>query len=455
MLGALAFTSCNKSSDTSNQYLPALYTSPTVNTVTPTSLEVTAYVIGFLQGTISSYGVCYSTTNQTPSVSDSKTSLTTANLIHYISDITGLTANTTYYIRAYAIHTSGTFYGNVITIKTPTTTYSIAGTTSTYAGNGTTGLADGTPATSASFNSPQAVVADAAGNLYVADTFNNLIRKVSASGAVTTLAGAPAAGFVNGTGTAARFYSPQAIAIDASGNLYVSDVGNNAIRKITQGGVVTTLAGGSTVTTGSNAGYADGSGTIVRFYNPAGLVCDAAGNVFVAERGNHTIRKITPAGVTSTYAGLNTPGFVDYPGYQARFNTPTGLAIDASGNLYVADAGNNVIRKIYAADTSVITLAGDPTLNPTVVNHPSGITADKSGNIFISDSGGRILEIVAATNSLYSIAGKIGGVGYTEDKGTAAVFNYPQGLTTDASGNVYVADYNNNVIRKLVVSTTP
>jgi sugar lactone lactonase YvrE len=231
------------------------------------------------------------------------------------------------------------------------------GTTSTFAGTTTAGYTEG-PRASALFSSPQGVVADAAGNLYIADSFNNAIRKISTTGTVTTLAGNAAAGFVNGTGAAASFYSPQYIAIDAAGNLYVTDVGNNAIRKVTAAGVVTTLAGGN------GTGYADGSGATVKFYNPAGLGVDASGNVYVADRGNNIIRKITSAGVTSTLAGNRAGAYGDSQGVYAYFNNPTGIAVDATGNVYVADQGNNAIRMIIA-DGTVTTYIGGPTAQPS------------------------------------------------------------------------------------------
>lgn len=445
----LVFTGCNKSSDDDlSQFVPVVTTNAVTTNLTSTSALSGGYITNFVSNTISEYGVCWSTTNKTPVITDTKTALTTANVIHFSAAVTGLTANTLYYLRAYATDTKGvTTYGSVIQFTTPSATFSLSATASTYAGSGSAAYTEGA-LRSAAFNNPQGIVADAAGNIYVADAFNNAIRKISATGTVSTLAGSATPGNANGTGAAASFYSPQYIAIDASGNLYVSDVGNNAIRKVTSAGVVTTLAGGAFV------GFADGTGSSARFNSPAGLVVDPSGNIYVADRGNSTIRKITPAGVVTTFAGTNVAAYVDGLTTSARFNNPCGITIDAAGILYVADLSNNAIRQI-ATDGTVTTLVGNPTTLIDQVNLPVGITTDKAGNMFITDESGRILEITVTSKVLYSIAGNANVSGYTEGKGTVAKFNNPQGITTDATGNVYVADCNNNVIRKLVVSTTP
>ncbi|MES2275386.1 MAG: NHL repeat-containing protein [Bacteroidota bacterium] len=433
----ITFSGCNKSSDDTTNFIPVVTTNNIITNLTTTSAMSGGYVTNFVTGTVTEYGVCWSATNKTPVITDSKTALTTANVIRFSAAVTGLSAKTLYYLRAYATDNKGaTVYGGVIQFTTPTTTFAITGTVSTYAGSGTI------------FNSPQGVVADGAGNLYIADSFNNSIRKVSSTGTITTLAGSATPGYNNATGAAASFYSPQNIAIDASGNLYVSDVGNNAIRKITATGVVTTLAGGN------GPGFVDATGSSAKFTSPAGLVVDASGNVYVADRGNNAIRKITSAGVVTTIAGAQASGFADGLTTTARFSNPSGITIDAQGVLYVVDLSNNALRQI-ATDGTVTTLAGNPTTQTDLLNLPVAITTDKSGNMFISDESGRIMELVAATKVLYSIAGSANTAGYTEGAGTTAKFNAPMGLTTDAAGNVYVADYNNNVIRKLVVSTTP
>jgi hypothetical protein len=204
----------------------------------------------------------------------------------------------------------------------------------------------------ARFNYPSGVAVDSAGNVYVADTGNNTIRKVTSAGMVTTLAGLARgdtsvdwARSVDGAGSTARFKQPFGVAVDSAGNLYVADAGNYTIRKVTPAGAVTTLAGGT-----GTPGSADGTGGAARFAVPNGVAVDSAGNVYVADGGNGTIRKITPAGAVTTLAGLvDKFGNADGTGSVARFSNPSGVAVDCAGNLYVADTYNNTIRKGYPA----------------------------------------------------------------------------------------------------------
>ncbi|MDR2208343.1 MAG: hypothetical protein LBE22_05150 [Azoarcus sp.] len=207
---------------------------------------------------------------------------------------------------------------------------------STFAG-GEQGFADGKGG-DAKFNRPVGIASDAAGNLYVADTENHRIRKITPAGEVSTLAG-DEEGFADGIGSDAKFSFPIGIASDAAGNLYVADVVDHRIRKITPAGVVSTLAGGD------EEGFADGIGSDAKFLGPIGIASDATGNLYVAEFGNHRIRKITPAGEVSTLAG-GERGFADGIGSDANFNRPSGIVSDAAGNLYVADSWNDRIRKI-------------------------------------------------------------------------------------------------------------
>jgi streptogramin lyase len=185
------------------------------------------------------------------------------------------------------------------------------------------------------------VAVDGAGNVYVADTKNYRIRKITPTGVVSTLAGSGTPGFADDTGPKARFHTPYGVAIDGKGNVYVADTFNHRIRKITPAGVVSTLAGSGT------PGFADDTGPKARFHTPAGVAVDGAGNVYVADYINNRIRKITPAGVVSTLAGSGTKGSADDDtGPKAQFKEPFGVAVDGAGNVYVADYGNNRIRKI-------------------------------------------------------------------------------------------------------------
>ena len=251
------------------------------------------------------------------------------------------------------------------------------------------------------------------GFVYVADWNNSLIRKITQAGVVTTLAGDTYDltnsysnnGYADGTNSAAMFNNPGGVATDNSGNVYVADTYNNLIRKITPAGVVTTLAG-DTNSLGSG-GYADGTNGTAQFNYPYGVAVDASNNIYVADWGNNLIRKITPAGVVTTLAGdtnsLGSGGYADGTNGTAQFNGPGGVAVDASGNVYVADWYNNLIRKITPAGV-VTTLAGD-------------------------------------TNSLSG--------GYSDGTNGTALFNGPSGVVVDPAGNVFVADWNNNLIRKI------
>ena len=332
-----------------------------------------------------------------------------------------------------------------------------AGVVTTLAGlAGTTGTANGT-GTAARFYSPLGVAVDPAGNVYVADTWNHAIRKITPEGVVSTLAGlAGSAGNANGTGSAARFNYPASVAVDASGNAYVAEWQSHTIRKITAAGDVSTLAG--LVLT---VGTADGTGTSARFNGPKGVASDATGNVYVADTGNHTIRMITPAGVVSTLAGQAAiPGTTDATGQAARFNSPQGVAVDAAGNVYVADYNNNAIRKVTPAG-EVITLAGlagtvgsaGGTGTAARFNNPQGVAVDPAGtNVYVAERGNntiRRITISAGVGEVSTLAGLAGGSGSADGTGPSARFYNPYGLAVDGAGNTYVADTYNHTIRKV------
>ena len=269
-----------------------------------------------------------------------------------------------------------------------------SGGTSTLAGSNSAGYVDAT-GLAASFNSPTGVAVDAAGTLYVADQANHVIRKVTAAGVVTTLAGTGVPGYRDGSATAARFNAPPGVALDGAGILYVADQNNHVIRKITPTGVVSTLAG-----TAGTAGFADGAGTAAQFNSPTGVAVDAAGTLYVADRFNNRIRKITPAGGVTTLAGSNSPGYIDGPGLSASFKGPFGVAVDAGGAVYVADSDNNVIRKITAAG-DVSTLAGsgtagyvDGTGTAAKFNTPTGVAVDRAGVVYVADQGNGLLRFI-------------------------------------------------------------
>jgi gliding motility-associated-like protein len=304
---------------------------------------------------------------------------------------------------------------------------------------------------SSTFDFPQGVALDAAGNVYVADYNNNLIRKVDPSGSATTFAGSGSAGSFNSKGINASFDHPASVAVDAAGNVYVADYNNNMIRKITPAGDVSTLAG--SVVQGS----ADGAGANAGFYHPSGIALDASGNLYVADKGNNLIRKITAAGVVSTIAGSGAVGANNAQGRLATFNAPKNLAIDASGNIYVTDSGNNLIRIIspagqvntYAGNGSNVSADGQGT--QAGFNGPSGIVVDGAGNIFVSEFGGNLIRMIVPSGLVSTLAGT-GNRGSINGTGTAASFSGPNGLTIDANGNLYIADSFSNEIRAVVTT---
>lgn len=444
--------SCKKSSNTTTgdtATVPTVTTAALIINLTSTTAQSGGTITAVGGAAITANGVCYSSTNKTPTVNDSKTSETVSTSgslpINFTSNLTGLTAGTTYYLRAYASNSGGNAYGSVVTFTTSTALSSVVTTVSTLAGSGTAGYADGA-GLSAQFNNPQGIAVDASGKIYLADSYNNRIRTVTAAGVAGTFAGNGTLGYAEGSALSAEFYGPNGMAVDASGNVYVADFGNNVIRKITAGGVVSTFAGNGT------AGFVNGTGTSSEFNNPAGITVDASGNIYVADYGNNSIRKITSAGVVTTLAGFKTGGYINATGTAAAFKNPNGVAVDASGNVYVADKGNSAIRKITSAGV-VTTLAGGPTQSE-LVNYPAGIAIDKQGNIYIADEGGRIIECTTG-NVLYILAGSLNVSGFVNGSGTSALFNGPQALTVDADNNIYVSDQNNNCIRKLTVTITP
>ncbi len=326
------------------------------------------------------------------------------------------------------------------------------GVVSTLAG--TSGQAGSRDGTSALFLYPYAVAADGSGNVYVADTGNNNIRKIAAGGNVSTLAGnAGISGSSDGTGSAALFNQPQGIAVDASGNVYVSDTNNSTIRKVTAAGMVSTLAGAAGQTGGS-----DGAGASARFSYPAGLAVDGSGNIYVADFDNSTIRKVTSGGSVSTFAGsAGNSGSLDGAGGSARFNHPAGISVDAAGNVYVIDTSNQTVREISPAG-SVSTLAGtagiggssDGTGAAARFFYPTGIASTAAGAVYIADTGNHTIRAMPSPGSVGTLAGAAGTLGSADGTGSQARFAYPYGVAS-ASGKTYVADTNNNTIR--VVTT--
>ena len=346
------------------------------------------------------------------------------------------------------------------------------GVVTTIAGSTTSGSTDAT-GTSARFYYPQGITTDGT-NLFVADYGNYTIRKIVIStGVVTTIAGSTTSGSTDATGTSARFYYPQGITTDGT-NLFVADSYNHTIRKIAPSTSTGTLMGGSVQGTSLNltstnaavttfagsttSGSTDGTGTSASFYYPAGITTDGT-NLYVADRMNHTIRKIViSTGVVTTIAGSTTSGSTDATGTSARFYYPYGITTDGT-NLFVADTYNYTIRKIVISTGVVTTIAGsalssgstDATGTSARFYNPRGITTDGT-NLFVADYGNyTIRKIVISTGVVTTIAGSTTS-GSTDATGTSARFYYPFGITTDGT-NLYIAEQNNHTIRKIVIST--
>ena len=333
------------------------------------------------------------------------------------------------------------------TIRSITT----SGAVTTLAGQaGRTGVVDGTGAT-ARFEEPFAPAVDVDGTVYVADSAAHVIRKITPAGVVTTYAGSPGSfGSTDGTGSAARFYSPFGVAVDRAGNVYVADSYNSTVRKIGLGGVVTTLAG-----TALSRGNTDGTGAAALFSQPFGIAVDSGGTVYVSDSAANVVRKITSAGVVTTLAGSGgSPGSTDGTGTAARFAVPYAVAVDTAGTVYVADHGNHTIRAITAAGV-VTTLAGsagsmgstDGSGAAARFKYPSGIAVDSTGNVFVADTDNQTIRQISPAGEVTTVGGG-SGTGSTDGVGTAARFHNPKGIAVDSAGQLYIADRSNRTVRK-------
>lgn len=320
--------------------------------------------------------------------------------------------------------------------------FAAAQTITTYAGS-TQGYAEGT-GTAALFKNPYGIAFDGGGAVVVSDQGNYKVRKIFSDNSTALLAGSTY-GYTNATGASAQFGLVAGVARDGFNNAFICDAENNAIRKITSSGVVTTVAGG---TQGEN----DGIGTAAQFYRPYGIVSDVNGNLYVADTYNHRIRKISTAGVVTTLAG-STQGYADGTGAAAQFNYPFGIAIDASGNVYVGE--NCRIRKITPAGVVTTFAGGTPGFSDGTgtaaqfQNGLSGITIDASGNLFVADTYNYRIRKITPAAEVTTYAG-LGYQGSTDGDVSVATFSQMTGITIDKTNNIlYVTDFGNQRIRKI------
>ncbi len=334
----------------------------------------------------------------------------------------------------------------------------------TVAGSGTPGFSgDGGQATNAKMWGPAGTMVDTAGNIYIADYANARIRKVSqATGVITTIAGTGDTLFAGdgGAATDASLYDPTALALDASGNLYIADQSHHRIRMINiTTGIITTIAGNGI------GGYSADSvaATASSLYYPSGLAFDTTGNLIIADWQNHRIRKVDMAtGIITTIAGTGTSGYTGNGGAAtaARLYRPSGVAFDRSGNLFISEYGNSTVRKIAAATGIITTIAGTSGIGyagdggpgtAAMLSQPLSVATDTSGNVYIADWRNNCIRLVAATTGIITTIAGNGTTGYSGDGGpaTAAQINFTDGVAIDKSGDMYIADEFNAVIRKV------
>ena len=337
------------------------------------------------------------------------------------------------------------------------------GVITTIAGTGDFGFSgDGGPAVSAQLRYPLGLAVDGAGNLYFVDLANHRIRKVDSSGVITTVAGTGEKGFGGDGGQAvsALLNSPTGVAADVAGNVYIADASNHRIRKVDSSGIITTVAGTGEKGFGGDGGQA----VLARLNTSSGVVLDGAGNLYIADRHNSRIRKVDSSGVITTIAGTGEIGFDGDggPAVSALLNSPTGVAADVAGNVYIADASNDRIRKVDSSGI-ITTVAGTRDYGPAgdgglAVSawlwSPTGVVVDVAGNVYIADSRNHRIRKVDTSGVITTLAGSGGGPAFGGDGGLAvsAWLFYPTGVVVDVAGNVYIADSRNHRIRKVDTS---
>ena len=309
------------------------------------------------------------------------------------------------------------------------------------------GVGDNGPAITADLEFPVDVAVDGAGNLYISDTENHRIRRVDASGIITTVAGTGRYGYSGdgGPAVAAELSNPQGVAVDGAGNLYIAETYNDRIRRVDLSGTIATIAG-----TGERGNSGDGGPAVqAQLAEPSGVAVDSVGNLYIADRRNHRIRRVDPSGTIATIAGTGEAGFSGDNGLakDAMLRLPHDVAMDGAGNLYIADWGNHRIRRVDPSGT-IATIA-EP------LSNPQGMAVDRTGNLYIAETGNHLIRRVDPSGTISTIAGTRnfhpwrGGFSGDGGPAVAAELHYPQGVAVDGAGNLYIADQYNECIRRV------
>jgi sugar lactone lactonase YvrE len=339
------------------------------------------------------------------------------------------------------------------------------GTLSIIAGTGSPGAPIPGPATSSPLNAPYGVAVDTAGNIYVADANNDVIEKVSPSGTLSIFAGTGSPGVpIPGPATSSPLNVPRGIAVDSAGNLIIADSDNGAVEQVTPSGTLSIIAG----TPGSYGRPIPGPATSSPMDGPTGVALDSVGNLYVADEGNNQIYKVTPSGTLSIIAGTGSSG-PPTPGRatNSEFYSPSSVAVDSTGNVYISDQGNNLIEKVTPSGALSIIVgtpgsSGPPTPGPAVsssLNNPLGVAVDSAGNLYIADQGNNVIEQVTPSGALSIIAGS-GSLGRaTPGPATSSPLAYPDAVAVDSLGSFYIADQSNSEVERVIpgtpVTTTP
>ncbi|MCX6396057.1 MAG: PxKF domain-containing protein [Propionibacteriales bacterium] len=322
------------------------------------------------------------------------------------------------------------------------------------AGTGTAGAPTAGPATSSNLFNPYGVAVDGSGNVYIADTVNNRVEKVTPGGQLSVIAGTGDTGApTEGPATSSNLDLPIGVAVDGSGNVYIADYGNNRVEQVTPGGQLSVIAG-----TSSQGAPTAGPATSSNLNSPAGVAVDGSGNVYIADQGNHRVEQVTPGGQLSVIAGTGVAGAPTAgPATSSNLDNPTGVVVDGTGNVYIADGRNNQVEKVTpGGQLSVIAgtgAAGAPTAGPATSSNlrtPFGVAVDGSGNVYIADTSNHRVEKVTPGGQLSVIAGTGAAGAPTAGPATSSNLSYPTGVAVDGTGNVYIADFGNHRVEKLV-----